>query len=145
MRIPQKFRVRSLQQSQDYPSLLQWAKRHQSQLSSPPLYNSPSSNTEIPTFPLHTLSSSTGAAGISSHGDGLLVLLDVLEEGHGALELPAIDGLGGLAGVLEGHTKVSTAGAGRLRGLDLGRGVSDLENETSRVRISVICPYICHE
>jgi len=73
-----------------------------------------------------TLGAAAGAAGISSHGDSLLVLLDVLEEGNSALQLPAVDGLGGLAGVLEGDSQVGTAGAGRLGGLDLGRGVSNL-------------------
>lgn len=76
--------------------------------------------------PGRTLGAAAGAAGISSHGDGLLVLLHVLEEGNSALQLPAINGLGGLAGVLEGNSQVGTAGAGRLGGLDLGRGVSNL-------------------
>jgi hypothetical protein len=74
---------------------------------------------------LLALSGTASATGVSSHGDSLLVLLDVLEEGHGTLELPAVDGLGGLAGVLEGDTEVGTAGAGRLGGLDLSRCVSD--------------------
>ena len=66
------------------------------------------------------------AASVAAHGDGLLVRLDVLKESDGALELPAVDGLGGLTGVLERNPEVGTAGAGRLRGLDLSRGVSDL-------------------
>lgn len=78
-------------------------------------------------FPGRTLGGAASAAGISSHGDGLLVLLDVLEEGNSALEFPAVDGLGGLASVLERHSEVGTASAGRLRGLDLGRGVSNLD------------------
>lgn len=65
--------------------------------------------------------------------------LDVLEEGDGALELPAVDGLGGLAGVLEGNPEVGTAGAGRLRGLNLSRGVSDLLAR-KRGSMSVIYP-----
>ncbi len=73
-----------------------------------------------------TLRRSAGAAGIAPHGDGLLLLLDVLEELDGALQLPAVDGLGGLPGVLEGHAQVGTAGAGRLDGLDVSRGVSNL-------------------
>lgn len=73
-----------------------------------------------------TLSAATGAASVAAHGDGLLLLLDVLEELHGALELPAVDGLGGLAGVLEGHTQVGTAGAGRLLRCNLGGGVASL-------------------
>jgi len=74
---------------------------------------------------LLALGGAASAAGISSHGDGLLVLLDVLEEGNSALKLPAVDGLGGLASVLERHSEVGTAGAGRLRGLDLGGSVSN--------------------
>ena len=54
------------------------------------------------------------------------MLLDILEESHGTLEFPAIDGLGGLAGVLEGDAEVGTAGAGRLGGFDLSRSVSHL-------------------
>ena len=72
------------------------------------------------------MGSAAGGAGIAAHGDSLLVLLDVLEEGNSALELPAVDGLGGLAGVLEGDAEIGTAGAGRLCGFDLSRGVSDL-------------------
>lgn len=54
------------------------------------------------------------------------MVLDVLKEGDGALELPSVDSLSGLTGVLEGHTEVGTAGAGRLGGLNLGRSVSGL-------------------
>lgn len=73
-----------------------------------------------------TLGGATGSAGVPPHGNGLLVLLDVLEELHGTLELPAIDGLGGLAGVLEGHTEVCSARASRLRRVDFGGSVSNL-------------------
>ena len=76
--------------------------------------------------PSRTLGGAAGAASISSHGHGLDMLLHVLEEGHSTLQLPAVDGLGGLACVLERHSKVGTAGAGRFRGLDLSRGVSGL-------------------
>lgn len=54
------------------------------------------------------------------------MLLDVLEELNGALQLPSVDGLGGLAGVLEGDTEVGAAGAGGLRRLDFGSSVTDL-------------------
>lgn len=73
-----------------------------------------------------TLGGATGSAGVPPHGNGLLVLLNVLEELHGTLELPAIDGLGGLAGVLEGHTEVCSARASRLRRVDFGGSVSNL-------------------
>lgn len=78
---------------------------------------------------VRTLSGATSAASVTAHGDGLLVSLDILEESDGTLELPAVDGLGGLAGVLERNPEVGTAGAGRLGGLDLGGGVTDLYRE----------------
>ena len=65
-------------------------------------------------------------ATVAAHGDGLLLLDDVLEEGLGALELPAVDRLGGLAGVLERDPEVRPAGAGRLRGRNLSRRVPGL-------------------
>ena len=64
---------------------------------------------------------------VATHGDSLALLLDVLEELHSALQLEAVDGLGGLAGVLEGHTQVSTAGAGRLGGSNLLGSVPNLD------------------
>lgn len=73
-----------------------------------------------------TLGSAAGTTSVAAHGDSLLVVLDVLKEGDGALELPSVDSLSGLTGVLEGHTEVGTAGAGRLGGLNLGRSVSGL-------------------
>lgn len=72
------------------------------------------------------LGGAADGAGVAAEGDSLLLLGDVLEEGDGALELPAVDGLGGLTGVLEGHTEVGTARAGRLRGGDLLSGVANL-------------------
>lgn len=56
------------------------------------------------------------------------MLLDILEESKGALELPAVDGLGGLASVLERNTEVGTAGAGRLGGLNFLGGVTNLQS-----------------
>lgn len=73
-----------------------------------------------------TLGGATGSSGVPPHGNGLLVLLDVLEELDGTLELPAIDSLGGLASVLERHTQVCSAGASRLRRVDFGGCVSNL-------------------
>ena len=61
-----------------------------------------------------TLGGPSGAAGISSHGHSLLLLGHILEELLGALQLPAVDRLGGLAGVLERDAEVGAAGAGRL-------------------------------
>lgn len=76
---------------------------------------------------LRTLGSTASAPGISPHRHGLAVLLDILEECDGALQLPAVDGLGSLAGVLVGNAQVGAAGAGALRGLDVGGGVADLQ------------------
>lgn len=77
---------------------------------------------------LRTLRSTASAPSISPHRHRLSVVLDILEVGHGAGELPAIDGLGGLAGVLEGDAQIRAAGARRFGGLDGGSSVS-LENE----------------
>jgi hypothetical protein len=55
------------------------------------------------------------------------VVLDVLEVLEGTGDLPAVDGLSGLAGVLERDTEVGTASAGALGVLDFGSGVTDLE------------------
>lgn len=62
-----------------------------------------------------TLGVPADVTGKAPHGNGLLLVDDVLEERLGALELPAVDGLGGLASVLEGDAEVRPAGAGRLR------------------------------
>lgn len=56
------------------------------------------------------------------------MLLHILEELDGALKLPAVDGLGGLAGVFERDTEVGTARAGGFSGLDFGGCVSDLRS-----------------
>lgn len=74
-----------------------------------------------------TLSGPADAAAVASHGDGLLLLADVLEELLGTGELPAVDGLRGLAGVLERNTEVRPAGASRLRRGDLSCSVPDLK------------------
>ena len=54
------------------------------------------------------------------------MLLHILEEANGAGELPAVDGLGGLAGVLERDTEVGAASAGALCVVDAGCCVADL-------------------
>ena len=73
-----------------------------------------------------TLSSTASAPSISPHGHGLLVPHDILEVGDGAGELPAVDGLGCLAGVLEGDAKVGAPSAGGFGGLDVCGCVADL-------------------
>ncbi len=74
-----------------------------------------------------TLSGASSAAGVAPHGNSLLVLQDVTEVGKGALELPSVDGLGGLAGVLEGDTEVGTASAGALCVVEGGCSVTNLQ------------------
>lgn len=54
---------------------------------------------------------------------------DVVQVSDGALELPAIDGLGGFTGVFEGDTEVAAASAGGFGGLELGCCVADLWRE----------------
>lgn len=75
---------------------------------------------------IRTLGSTADGASVAAHGDSLRLLLDVLKELDGALQLPAVDGLGGLAGVLERNTEVGTAGLGRLGRHNLGGGVANL-------------------
>jgi hypothetical protein len=73
-----------------------------------------------------TLRSPSSASGVPPHGDSLLVLKDISEIGEGALELPAVDGLGSLAGVLVGDAEVAAAGASRLCAVDAGCSVANL-------------------
>lgn len=54
------------------------------------------------------------------------MLQNIAEVGEGALKLPSVDGLGGLAGVLEGHTEVGTASAGALCVVEVGSSVTNL-------------------
>lgn len=75
---------------------------------------------------IRTLGSTASAPSIAPHGHGFGVVLDVLEVGQGAAELPAIDGLGRLAGVLEGDTEVGAASARALGRVDVGGCVADL-------------------
>lgn len=76
---------------------------------------------------LLTLSSASSAAGVPPHGDSLLVLQDISEVGEGAVELPAVDSLGSLAGVLEGYAEVAAAGASRLCAVNGGGTVANLQ------------------
>ena len=55
------------------------------------------------------------------------MVLDIVEVGEGALQLPAVDGLGGFAGVLEGAAEVGAPGARGFGGFDVGGCVADLE------------------
>lgn len=78
----------------------------------------------------HTLCSTSSSSSIPSHGNGLLVLLDILQELNGTLQLPSVNSLSGLTGVLEGDSEVGTASAGRLGRVDLCCCVSNLEIES---------------
>lgn len=75
---------------------------------------------------LLTLGGAASAASVAAHGNGLLVLQDVTKVGEGALELPSVDGLGGLAGVLERDTEVGTASASALCVVEGGCSVTNL-------------------
>lgn len=94
---------------------------------------------------LLALGGAASAPGITSHGDSLGVVLDVLEVLDGTGDLPAVDGLSGLTGVLERDTEVGTASAGALGVLDFGSGVTDLKGEDVLVesRIRSLCAQRC--
>lgn len=73
-----------------------------------------------------TLGSATGGTGISAHGNGLLVIDDILEVDESTLQLPSVDRLGSLAGVLEADAEVRAPSAGALCVGDCVCGVTDL-------------------
>lgn len=73
-----------------------------------------------------TLRSSPCTPGISPHWYGFAVTDDIVQVGDGALEFPAIDGLGGFACILEGDTEVGASSAGGFGWLKLGGCVADL-------------------
>ena len=76
-----------------------------------------------------TLGVAASAASESAEGNNLGLVLDVVEEGKSALQLHAVDGLGGLAGVLEADTQVRAPGAGALCGRNILSSVTDLIEE----------------
>lgn len=84
------------------------------------------SNSRDKKLPILTLSSATNAASVPPEGNDLGLVLDVLEEGKGALQLHAVDGLSGLTGVLEADTQVRAPGAGALCGRNVLSSVTDL-------------------
>jgi hypothetical protein len=85
-----------------------------------------------------TLSSPSGSSGVPAHGDGLLVLLNVLQESESAGELHAGDGLSSLTGVLEGDTEERATALRRL-GLVVGVGcVADLSTKSQSAPNSLI-------
>jgi len=66
----------------------------------------------------------TGTANVTSEGDDLLEIDDVLEESGGALERHVADGSSGLAGVLVMHAQVGAARFDRLGRIFGFRGVT---------------------
>jgi hypothetical protein len=58
----------------------------------------------LPSVCFHTLCGTSSSTSVSSHWDGLLVLLDILKELDGSLELPSVDSLCGFTSVLERDT-----------------------------------------
>lgn len=80
------------------------------------------------TISKHTLRSPSRTPSIPPHRHSLLLLNNIVQVCQRALELPAIDRLGRLAGVFEGNAEVGAAGARGLGGLDLGGCVADLES-----------------
>ena len=82
---------------------------------------------------IRTLGSTASAPSIAPHGHGFDVVRDVLEVGEGAAQLPAVDGLGCLAGVLEGDAQVGAASARALGRFDVGGCVADLYRRDLRL------------
>lgn len=74
-----------------------------------------------------TLGGATSGASVAAHGDGHGLLGDVVKVGKGLVQLHTVDGLSGLAGVLEADTKVRAASASALGVLNLLGGVTDLQ------------------
>ena len=74
----------------------------------------------------HTLCGPSSSAGVPPHGNGLPVLLDIVEKGDGAVELHARDSLRCLAGVLEGDSEERTTAIGRFGRVAGSGGVTDL-------------------
>lgn len=92
---------------------------------------------------IRTLRGPADAASITSHGNGLLLLNDILEELLRTGKLPAVDRLSSLAGVFEGNAEVGPAGASRLRRDDLSCCVPNLTiMEISSQRL-VVSWWIC--
>lgn len=83
-----------------------------------------------------TLRSAAGAASVPPHGNGLLVLDDIAEEGKGTLKAPSVDSLGSLAGVLERGAEVAAASPGGLCVVDRGGCVADLRYQLAGVAMA---------
>lgn len=82
-----------------------------------------------------TLRGPASAAGISPHGNGLLLLQHIVEESKSALKLPSVNRLRCLAGVLERGAEVAAASPGGLCVVDAGCSVADLRYQLAAVAI----------
>lgn len=87
---------------------------------------------------LLSLCASSGRASITPHGHGLLLLSHILEVSQSALELPSIDRLGRLAGVLEGDAEVAAASPGGLCVVDFGFCVADHRDVSASMNPRVV-------
>lgn len=81
---------------------------------------------------LLTLTRPSSSPSISSHRYRLLVSDNIAQICKSTVEFPSVDRLGGFAGIFEGDTQVSTAGAGRFARLNLRRCVADLYRRRRR-------------
>lgn len=87
---------------------------------------------------MRTLCASSNATSISSEWDSLLQFLNILEVLDGSFEFPAVDGLSGLAGVLEADSEVAATASSRFGAFDAACGsVADLARQKS---MSVLIP-----
>lgn len=87
--------------------------------------------------PLLTLSSSTDGVSESSERNGSLVVQNILQVLLSSLQVPTVDGLGSLSGVLERDSQVGTASGGTLGRVDWGSSVTNhfvLEKKSKRLR-----------
>lgn len=75
---------------------------------------------------VRTLCGAASRASVAPHGNGLLVLLDILEVLDGLVQVPAVDGLCGLTSVLERDTQVGAARTGRLCRVNDSASVANL-------------------
>lgn len=92
---------------------------------------------------LRTLSSTASAPSIAPHGHGFDMVRDILEVGQGAAELPAVDGLRRLAGVLEGDAEVGAASARALGRVDVRGCVADLYGRVRLVGVALAVGHAC--
>lgn len=83
----------------------------------------------------HTLRSPARTPCVPPHRYHLFLLNHIVKVSQRALQLPAIDRLGGFASVLEGDAEVGAASTRGLGGFDLGGCVADLDGEGWKVSL----------